>query len=94
MTITKKKPRRKPETLYKLPLVLAPQPEGGYTVTCPLLPELITEGDTAQEAINNVADALQALLEAYEGLKRPVPAVLKQKAVDTPLWLEAVVVVP
>ena len=29
--------------IYKLPLVLEPQPEGGYTVTCPLLPELITE---------------------------------------------------
>jgi hypothetical protein len=25
--------RRKHETLYKLPLVLEPQPEGGYTVT-------------------------------------------------------------
>ena len=26
---------------YKIPLVLTPQPEGGYTVTSPLLPELI-----------------------------------------------------
>ncbi len=94
MTITKKKPRRKPETLYKLPLELEPQPEGGYTVTCPLLPELITEGDTAQEAINNVADALQALLDAYKTLKRPVPAILRQSASAEPLWLEAVVAVP
>jgi antitoxin HicB len=37
-------------TIYKLPLVLEPQPEGGYTVTCPVLPELITEGDSVQEA--------------------------------------------
>ncbi len=93
MTITKKKPRRKSESLYKLPLVLVPQPEGGYTVTCPLLPELITEGDTAPEAINNAADALQALLDAYKTLKRPVPTVLKQSATVEPLWLEAVVAV-
>jgi len=49
------------------------EPEGGYTVTCPLVPELITEGDTLQEALNNVADALAAVLEAYEDLGRPMP---------------------
>jgi antitoxin HicB len=79
---------------YKLPLVLDPQPEGGYTVTCPVLPELITEGDTVQEALDNVADALAAILEAYEDLGQPVPSVLQQLATDTPIWLETAVVVP
>ncbi len=92
MSKTSKKPPQKRETLYKLPLVLDPQPEGGYTVTCPLLPELITEGDTAGEALQNVNDALTALLEAYETLGQPVPAVLQPGATDAPLWLEAVVV--
>jgi hypothetical protein len=32
--------------VYKVPLVLTRQPDGGYTVTSPLLPELVTEGDT------------------------------------------------
>lgn len=65
--------------IYKLPLVLDPQPEGGFTVTCPVLPELITEGDTPQEALENVSDALSALLEAYEFLKRPIPLGLEWK---------------
>mgnify|MGYP002882899459 CR=1 FL=1 len=39
--------------LYKIPLKLIPQPEGGYTVVSPLLPELITEGDTAEEALEH-----------------------------------------
>ena len=82
------------EAIYKLPLVLDPQPEGGYTVTCPLLPELITEGDTVQEALDNVADALAAILEAYEDLGRPVPPVLQQIATDTSLWLETAVAIP
>ena len=69
---------KRQETLYKLPLVLQPAAEGGYTVTCPILPELVTEGDTAREALSNVADALAALLEAYQHLGRPIPAVLKQ----------------
>ncbi|HDN79433.1 MAG TPA: type II toxin-antitoxin system HicB family antitoxin [Chloroflexi bacterium] len=59
--------------IYKLPLVLEPQPEGGYTVTCPLLPELITEGDTVEEALRNASDALEAVIEAYEDLGRPLP---------------------
>lgn len=56
--------------LYKVPLVLTPQPEGGYTVTSPLLPELITEGDTVEEALANVRDALTAVIEAYRDLGR------------------------
>lgn len=49
--------------LYKIALVLEPQPEGGFTVTSPTLPELVTEGDTADEALANVRGALAAVLE-------------------------------
>ncbi len=62
--------------IYKLPLVLEPQPEGGYLVTCPLLPELITEGENVQEALQNANDALAAIVEALKELKRPLPPVL------------------
>ena len=60
----------------KLPVVLEPQPEGGYTMTCPLFPGLVTEADTLDEVIPNVTDALAALIEAYEGLNRPLPPAL------------------
>lgn len=81
------------ETVYKLPLVFEPQPEGGYTVACPILPELITEGDTIAEALNNVSDALRAIVEAYEDLGRPLPPALRQVAFDhqTPFWIETAV---
>lgn len=82
------------KSLYKLPLVLDPQPEGGFTVTCPVLPELITEGDTPEEAIENVSDALSALLEAYEYLKRPMPAVLKRTTLNHPVTFETLIAVP
>ena len=59
--------------IYKLPLVLDPQPEGGSTVTCLVLPELITEGETIEEALGNVSDALAAVIEAYEDLGKPIP---------------------
>jgi antitoxin HicB len=51
--------------IRRLPLVFVPQPEGGFTVTSPVLPELLTEGDTLEEAFANVRDALAAVLELY-----------------------------
>lgn len=74
--------------IYKLPLLLEPQPEGGYVVTCPVLPELITEGDTIDEAVSNANDALSAIIEMYEDLKRPLPPVLQPTQDNTPIWLE------
>jgi antitoxin HicB len=59
--------------IYKIPLVLAAQPDGGYTVTSPLLAELITEGDTIEEALAHVQDALAAVVELYEDLGKPLP---------------------
>ncbi len=78
-------------TIYKLPLILEPQPEGGYTITCPLLPNLITEADTLEEVIPNVSDALQALIEAYQDLNQPLPAVLKPIGEDMTLWTESLI---
>ncbi len=59
-----------------MPLVLEPWPEGGFTVTSPLVPELITEGDTLEEALANVQDAWEAAVELYEDLGRSLPAEL------------------
>lgn len=63
--------------IYKLPLVLEPQPEGEYTITCPILPELITEADSMDEVNTNVADALAAIIETYEDLGRTLPEILR-----------------
>jgi predicted RNase H-like HicB family nuclease len=42
-------------------------------VTSPVLPELVTAGATVDEAIENVRDAITAVLELYEDLGRPLP---------------------
>ena len=58
---------------HTVPLILTPQAVGGYTVTSPLLPELVTEGDSVGEALENVEDALAAVIELYEDLGRSLP---------------------
>lgn len=80
--------------VFKVPLVLTPQPEGGYTVTSPVLPELVTEGDTVEEAVSNVQDALEAVIETYEDLKKALPANLRQDPRSAPIWFEGVVTRP
>lgn len=74
--------------LYKVPLVLEPQPEGGYTVTSPLLPEMVTEGDSLDEALANVRDALAAVIEAYHDLGRPLPQNTQIPDANSPVWLD------
>ncbi|MDZ4861136.1 MAG: type II toxin-antitoxin system HicB family antitoxin [Candidatus Hydrogenedentes bacterium] len=66
------------QKLFNVPLVLSPQPEGGFTVTSPVLPELITEGDTVDKALGNVQDAITAALEIYDDEGRPLPGNLLQ----------------
>lgn len=80
--------------ILKIPLVLAPQPEGGYTVTSPLLPELITEGDTPNEIQDNVRDCLATVMEIYADAGRELPAALFQSVSNGPLSMETLVEVP
>lgn len=79
---------------YKVPLIFMPQPEGGYTVTCPVIPELVTEGDTLEEARANVADALAAVVEIYEETGRRLPDGVRTMAPNDPLWAETLIEVP
>ena len=80
---------------YKIPLVLTPQVEGGYTVTSPLtsplLPELVTEGDSVVEALENVKDAFAAVLELYQESGRSLPENTQIPDAKGPVWLETVV---
>ena len=79
---------------YKVPLVMTPQPEGGYTVTSPLLPELVTEGDSICDALENVKDALAAVVELYEELWRSFPENTRIPDTNSPVWFETVIAAP
>src|SRR5207248_2033606 len=80
--------------LYKVPLILTPQPEGGFTVTSPVLPELVSEGDTAEEAVDNARDALTAVVEAYQDLGRALPPNVQIADANGPVWVETLVTAP
>jgi predicted RNase H-like HicB family nuclease len=50
----------------RLRVVLEPSEEGGYTVYVPGLPGCISEGDTRDEALENIREAIELYLEVVE----------------------------
>ena len=59
---------------YSFTVFFEPAEEGGFVVTCPALPGLVTEGDTLEEARERARDAIQAYLESLrkDGLSVPL----------------------
>lgn len=53
--------------------VLEPQPEGGFTVTFPDIPEAITEGDDRDAALFNAVEVLTLCLEQRLEDGDPIP---------------------
>jgi predicted RNase H-like HicB family nuclease len=49
--------------------------EGGYVVTCPALPGCVSEGETRDEALANIKDAISGYLAVLKKHRLPAPAV-------------------
>jgi predicted RNase H-like HicB family nuclease len=47
-------------------VILEPSEEGGYTAIVPGLPGCISEGDTKEEALANIKEAIQLYIEPVE----------------------------
>ena len=63
----------------KLVLNLEAAEEGGYVVTSPLDPELVTEAETIEEAFANARDAAQALRQSRTKLLRRLSVVTSKR---------------
>ena len=49
------------------------QPGGGYHASCPTLPGCHSEGDTLDQAIENIREAIAAYLESLQAHGEPLP---------------------
>jgi antitoxin HicB len=77
--------------LFKILLVLEPQKEGGWTVTSPLLPELVTEVDDLGQLDEVVRDAVNEVMELYEDTGKEFPAGLIADGMRSPVWFESLI---
>lgn len=65
--------------MFDYPVILEPQPEGGFVVTFPDVPEAITQGEDAEEALLYAVDALETALSFYVDSRKPLPKPSKAK---------------
>lgn len=68
---------------YPYRLHLEADPDGGYVVTSPDVPELVTQGESAKDAIEAANNALVAALLGYMRQRRAFPVPTKDPGEDT-----------
>lgn len=59
--------------IYDYTVLLTPDLTGGYVVTCPALPGVVTQGETLEEARANGAEAIDLYLEVLLEDGEPIP---------------------
>ena len=66
---------------FQYAVLLSPAEEGGYVVTCRDLPELITQGESVEEALEQATDAMDEVFATYltEGLDFPEPSKARRR---------------
>lgn len=47
--------------------------DGGYSAYVPELPGVVSEGETEQEAVGNISEALRGALRTYLDSEQPIP---------------------
>ncbi len=64
----------KKNKLLKYTVIYTQEPEGGFTVTAPALPGLVTYGKDLSEAKDMAVDAIKLYLESLSAHKEPIPS--------------------
>lgn len=54
-------------------IVLSPEPDGGYSVVCPAVPGCVSQGDSLDDALANIREAILFCLEVRRHGGRPPP---------------------
>lgn len=58
---------------------LSQEDGGGFLATVPDLPGCMSDGETPEEAVHNVADAIEAWLEVEMRFGRPAPVPTRER---------------
>jgi antitoxin HicB len=72
-------------TLTDYAIIVEPLPQedgGGFIATVPDLPGCISDGETPQEALQNVQDAIRVWVEAAKDMGHAVPKPTKRFAMS------------
>ncbi len=63
--------------VYDFKVFLEPDETGGYVAICPSLPGCYSQGETVEEAMENIEEAILLCLEDMRAQGEPLPEVSK-----------------
>jgi predicted RNase H-like HicB family nuclease len=61
------------ENTYECRVLLCPEEEGGYSAHALRLPGVVSQGESEQEALENIVDAFRAAVSLYREQGAPIP---------------------
>lgn len=64
---------------YLYPIIIEVMEEGGYYAECPILQGCHVEGKTYVEAIENLEDSIETIVESYKELGKELPEIPRYK---------------
>ena len=58
---------------YHYTVILEKESDGGYHAFCPILKGCHSQGDSVEEAIENITEAIELYIESLKADDRPIP---------------------
>ncbi|MEX2219022.1 MAG: type II toxin-antitoxin system HicB family antitoxin [Phycisphaerales bacterium] len=69
----------------KFRIVIEQDEDGKFVASCPTLPGCWSQGDTRDEAVRNIGDAIEGYLESLRKNGDPVPPPITEEVIDVKL---------
>ena len=66
----------------KFRVVIEQDEDGKFVASCPTLPGCWSQGDTRDEAVRNIADAMEGYLESLRKSGDPIPPPISEEVVE------------
>jgi predicted RNase H-like HicB family nuclease len=61
------------QIIYSYMVIFEQEEAGGYHVSCPVLKGCHSQGDTFEEASNNIREAIELYIESLRADQEPIP---------------------
>jgi predicted RNase H-like HicB family nuclease len=73
LTVGLRQDQFKAQSIMRCTVIPQKEEDGGYVVTVPVLPGCVSQGDTRQEALRNIEEAIELYVEDMRAAGEPVP---------------------
>jgi len=68
----------------RFPVTIYQDDEGWYVVECPVIPGCMSQGETEEEALHNIQEAIQLCLEVRR--EKGMPLTIQSREVEVPVY--------